>query len=61
MTEDEPEKIAPARTEISYTIDAGGASHVMAVGPDCALPRPRDWRFFTLIQSKVITQGGKSN
>ena len=56
VTEDEPEKIAPARTEISYTIDAGGASHVMAVGDRLILTYDRATGGFLPIQSKVITQ-----
>lgn len=56
MTEDEPEKIAPARTEISYTIDAGGASHVMAAGDRLILTYDRATGGFLPIQSKVITQ-----
>ena len=56
VTEDEPEKIAPARTEISYTIDAGGASHVMAAGDRLILTYDRATGGFLPIQSKVITQ-----
>lgn len=56
MTEDDPEKIAPARTEISYTTDADGTSHVMAAGDNLILTYDRATGGFLPIQSKVISQ-----
>ena len=52
VTEDDPEKIAPARTEISYT----SSSHVMAAGDSLILTYDRATGGFLPIQPKVITQ-----
>lgn len=56
VTEDDPEKIAPARIEISYTIDADGTSHIMAAGDRLILTYDRASGGFLPIQSKVISQ-----
>lgn len=56
MTEDDPEKIAPARTEISYTTDADGTSHVMKAGDSLILTYDRATGGFLPIQSTVISQ-----
>lgn len=55
VTEDEPEKIAPARTEISYT-SSDGSSHVMAAGDSLILTYDRATGGFLPIQSTVISQ-----
>lgn len=56
VTEDDPEKIAPARTEISYTTDADGTSHVMAAGDSLILTYDRATGGFLPIQPTVISQ-----
>lgn len=56
VTEDDPEKIAPARTEISYTTDADGTSHIMAAGDRLILTYDRASGGFLPIQSAVISQ-----
>ena len=56
VTEDDPEKIAPARTEISYTTDADGTSHVMKAGDSLILTYDRATGGFLPIQSTVISQ-----
>ena len=55
VTEDDPEKIAPARTEISYT-SSDGSSHVMAAGDSLILTYDRATGGFLPIQSTVISQ-----
>lgn len=55
VTEDDPEKIAPARTEISYT-SSDGSSHVMAAGDSLILTYDRATGSFLPIQSTVISQ-----
>ena len=55
VTEDDPEKIAPARTEISYT-SSDGRSHVMAAGDSLILTYDRATGGFLPIQSTVISQ-----
>ena len=55
VTEDDPEKIAPARTEISYT-SSDGSSHVMAAGDSLIITYDRATGGFLPIQSTVISQ-----
>lgn len=55
VTEDDPEKIAPARTEISYT-SSDGSSHVMAAGDSLIFTYDRATGGFLPIQSTVISQ-----
>ena len=55
VTEDDPEKIAPARTEISYT-SSDGSSHFMAAGDSLILTYDRATGGFLPIQSTVISQ-----
>lgn len=55
VTEDDPEKIAPARTVISY-ISSDGVSHVMTEGDSLILTYDRATGGFLPIQSAVISQ-----
>lgn len=56
VKQDQPEKIAPARTIISYTTDTGSTDKVMNVGDILIITYDRATGAFLPIQGSVISQ-----
>ncbi len=57
VKQDQPEKIAPARTIISYTTDTDSTDKVMNVGDKLIITYDRATGAFLPIQRSVISQG----
>ena len=55
VQQDQPEKIAPARTQISYTTE-GGSEQVLGVGDSIVITYDRATGAFLPLQDKVWTQ-----